>query len=362
MQQERRSSPRYDIRLDVDTYLETDGPSPTSDKNKGVDISYDGAYLQNKHPHRSPGKVRFVIENGGKAVAVERSCDILWGREWEQSGCAVRFHQPLTQHELAKLAAPIKAIATSTKESLELAFRDYSEVSQEIRAIEFRRSQIFFWTLAAIATWVMAAIGLVLSNKLKNVGFWTVVGASLPYMLLTLGILASIETARSVNLRRGFLAVLTNYIRQGTAPPNYLGWIHLHAARLECRARIASGLCLHRSSPCWDEWRKNPNGQDYKRAVPSILDNFTAFTAAVYAILYCVIVLILMYASLRSLSPWLLICVGTALIEGAFLVVVAVFLARELLSIRRGRHSTEAQSVGWDVAFSRCQPIHAGRS
>jgi hypothetical protein len=93
VQQERRSSPRYDIRPDVDTYLETDGLPPTSDKSKGVDISYDGAYLRNRHPHQSPGKVRFVIEDGGKAVEMERTCDILWGREWEQIGCAVRFRQ-----------------------------------------------------------------------------------------------------------------------------------------------------------------------------------------------------------------------------------------------------------------------------
>jgi hypothetical protein len=362
MEPDRRSSLRYDVRNDVTTLLETGANTPS--QSNGVNISYNGAYLKNSHPNQSPGKVTFMIRtpNGDKDILIERTCDILWGRTTGEGGCAVRFHRALAGDELARLAAPTKGVATSTRESLELAFRDYSEVSQEVRAIQSRQSQVFFGTLAAIATWVMGAVGLVLSNSLRNIGFWTVVGASLPYVLLTLGILASIETTRGVNLRRGFLAALTDYIRHGIAPPNYLGWVHFYAARLECRARMASTLCPYGSTPCWEvECDRHPRAVRNKPAVPGILDSFTAFSTAVYGTLYCITVPILMGASLLSLEPWPWLRVATAVGEGAFIVVVAALMLAELLSVRRGKNSIEAQTQRWHAAFRHCRPIPDGQ-
>jgi hypothetical protein len=351
MEQDKRWSPRYDCRSDVVTVLTVEGERRS--ESSAVDIGFGGAYVRNPHPNRNRGAVLFRVPNPSKSgqIEIKRDCDILPGRTTAQGGCAVRFDRPLKGPELAKLAADSTAIG-----SLDLARRDYSEVSQEIRAIQSCRSSVFLGTLAAIATWVMAATGLVVSNNLTNIGLWTAVGAILPYGLLTVGVMASIEKGRAVNYRRGFLAALTEYIRHDVPPPNYLGWVHLHAVRSECRARKESGLCPDSLSCCWETERdKHHDLTKKKHVVSNILDSFTAFSTLVYATLYAMTVAILIYTSLRALSGWHGSAV--ALAEGALVLALAIYFLKELSSLRKGKHSVEAQFLTWRAAFRYCRPI-----
>jgi len=358
MEQNKRWFPRYDCRKDVAAFLATDGEKAS--ESSAVDISSGGAYIKNPHPSRDKGVVIFKVPHPSKAtqIEIERECDILPGRSTSEGGCAVRFHSPLKGAELAKLAADSSAVG-----SLDLARRDYVEVSQEIRAIQACRSHIFLGTLGAIATWIMAAMGLVISNRLTNTGLWTAVGAVLPYGFLTLGVLASIEKARAVSFRRGFLAALTEYLRHDVAPPNYLGWVHMYAVRSECRARKVSGLCPDSAAFCWKSERdKHYDLARNKHMVSNVLDSFTAFSTAVYAIVYCITVPILMYASLRVLSEWRVIVVICALAEGALVVTLAICLLKELSDLRRGKHSVEAEFLTWRAAFRHCRSIGADDS
>lgn len=355
MRQDKRWLPRYASRKDVVATLVCDGLG--EQRGGPVDISCGGAYLGGVQPAATHGKILLSVPGPAKHqdFLVERGCDILSGRTTAQGGCAIRFHQPLSGAELAKFAADASSIG-----SMELALRDYSMVHQEVLLIQSCRSTLFVGTMAAIATWLMGATGLVVTNNLKNVDFWAVIGTALPYVLLTIAVLTTIEKTRALNFRRGFLAALTEYIRHDVAPPNYLGWSHLCAARTECRARMAAHLCPDTVEFCWEAERDTHKSLTRgKHLVSNIFDSFTAFSTAVYGFLYMVTVLILVCASLSWLSthPWRwapIVCAG---IEGAIVFGLAAHLLRELWLARKGKHSIEAQFLTWRAAFRHCRPI-----
>ena len=352
--EQERWLPRYAARQDVEAKLKQ---APDYEQiSTPVDISCSGAYLARLSPSLRPSTVIFTVpdptaEQG--SFSVERQCDILPERSSPTGGCAIRFRQPLVTSELAKIAAD-----PSNTSSLRLAQEDYAQVNTEIRDIQNCRSHIFLGTLAATATWLMAAIGLVVANQLKNISFWIVIGAALPFSFLTIAILASIEKARAINLRRGFLAAVTDYLRRDIAPPNYLGWAHLLATRSECRARMAAGLCPSTLKYCWEEDRDRHKGLTMtKHVFSNLLDTFTAFTSMVYGILYAITCAIVVIGSLAYLESAQFGVTWVAWAEGALLAGVAVLLLRELYLLRKGKHSMEAQFLVWRAALRNCRPI-----
>ena len=242
--------------------------------------------------------------------------------------------------------------------SVHLARADYDQVGSEILAIRGCRSNIFLGTIAATATWLMAATGLFITNQLTDTNYWVVIGAALPFVLLTIGILATIEKARSINYRRGFLAALAEYLRHDVPPPNYLGWAHLHQTRSECRARMASKLCPSETKYCWEEGRaKHTDLTNNKHVYANMLDSFTAFTSCVYGLFYAVTCAIMIAASLRFLERLETPPTWCAWLEGVAFVLIAALLFQELHRLRKGKHSVEAHFLCWRAVLRYCRPI-----
>lgn len=349
---EHRWTPRYATKKDVTAILTVDGEKLV--ESNPIDISCGGAYLKVAKPNTKNARIVLTVPEPfpDKTFKVERECNILEGRAGAD-GCAIRFDQALSGEALAKFAAD-----SSTVGSLNLARTDYTEVFSEINSIQTCRSQVFLGTLAAIAAWVAGAIALVVTNKLVSIGIWTLFGAVVPYVLLTIAVLISIEKSRALNVRRGFLAALTEYLRHDTAPPNYHGWAHLRITVSECRARMAAKLCPHEDIYCWEEER-NKHGRltSKKHPISNLLDSFTALSAAVYAAIYVITVGIMIYASLLALAYSPNAATTVALIEGAAVFGMALFLLKQLYADRKGKHSVEAQLLMWRAALRHCRPL-----
>ena len=354
MKQDNRWFPRFSARDGVVAVLSSDDGQQI--RGKLIDVSCSGAYVSRVKESAGKSRVEFEVRNGGQVLGqhVGRECVVHAKRTSEHGGCALRFTVPLTGPELALLAQ-----SPESSGSLELAREDYRIVNAEISHVQTCRSNLFIATLAAVSAWTIAALGIGLTNRLGS-PIWVTLGVSFPLFLLAVGILATIEKADAINLRKGFLAALTDYLKSNVAPPNYGGWAHLKLNRAECRSRVKSKLCPAVEKPCWEP--EISAGADLTRKYPLIGNPFGSFMAFVS----------LIYGSLFVLALALLAGVGTfyygrpgtgpaaaiiALVVGIMITLVAAFLYQQLHSLRRGRKSAEAYYCQWQAVFRHCWSV-----
>jgi len=172
---------------------------------------------------------------------------------------------------------------------LELAKKDYDRVSQETIQKRNCRGTIFLATLTAMSTAAFALIAFA-NNATPD---WLWLGALIPLMMLTISILASIQKARAINLRIGYLAALSSCLATGRITKFFAGWEN---------ALRSIGLCnvaLHRNTnepPClrphWEQCKEIARclSQDEHKFVQMwrmyFLKSFTTFTGVIYAVLF----------------------------------------------------------------------------
>ncbi|MBN2584131.1 MAG: PilZ domain-containing protein [Planctomycetes bacterium] len=211
--------------------------------------------------------------------------------------------------------------ASPSEPSIERVEEDIAEVREQIRGIQQCRSQIFIGTLAALC----AASFSTLIALAKGLGPMTpdetlATGCVLATGLLVIGIMATLEKARAINLRKGFLATVGEYLSRGQVPPGYRGWSQLQFAQIDCGLRRKAGMCnaVRRYTRQLDEYKEkckrfedDPVGNEppgaeplppetcwtigmrntiwyssKKHMWPGMLESFMAFSGYVYAILY----------------------------------------------------------------------------
>ncbi len=338
MRNDRRWFPRFAVRSGVIANLETGG-----NKLQGstVDISCTGAYISDVQVNQMKGhnaKVVFEVHerNPNSTIQVTRSCQILPGRTGQSGGCAIRFDIPLTGKEVASLAKPDHLYG-----SLELARDDYTLISDEISGIQSCRNYLFIGSLSAISAWVITAIGIGITNKL-DFSVWAALGASFPYILLSVSILALIEKANACHLRRGFLAALTDYLRNGAAPPNYIGWAQLKLNRSECRSRLANKLCPSENHACWENAVNEASRLTKQHhLISNILDSYNAFISFVYSVFYALsslLILVVAHLYLSTLNNiWITGSIDISI--GITITLMGVFLYKQIYCLRRGKKS-----------------------
>ncbi|MCG3180437.1 MAG: hypothetical protein BIFFINMI_02798 [Phycisphaerae bacterium] len=137
-------------------------------------------------------------------------------------------------------------------------------------------------------------------------------GTLLALALLTVGILSTIEKARAMHYRRGFLSALSVHLLKGAAPPGYLGWSALRSIRILCGPYEKSGQCCrHRdymaakNSPkkdspstapqwkrCWDLGAEEATVLQHKRILPGMLESFMSLSGMLYSAAYGLVVAI----------------------------------------------------------------------
>ena len=153
------------------------------------------------------------------------------------------------------------------KTEYDLAKEDYREVWEQTRSIQRCRSRIFISSIAALGAAAMTT-GVILSRvsrsnpgSINEIAEWVLLGSVVGGLLLTIGILATVEKARAINIRTGFLAALTEYLRTGQAPPNYNGWAQLQDAQFRCGHRRDNGMC-----PPVESYKEQKQKKDNQRS------------------------------------------------------------------------------------------------
>jgi hypothetical protein len=357
---ERRWFPRFSVRRGVTATIHL---AEDSERNvRLVNIGNGGAYVENanfqsQEPETGHVGIIFAIDapNGDDGDPVERECEILHGRTGPSGGAAVRFFSPLADSELAMLAAPPTATT-----SIRLAHEDYRIVNEEIIHIQACRNQIFIGALAAISAWIITALGVGLPGRLMFPS-WLALGASFPYIILSVALFATIEKANAINLRRGFLAALGEYMSSDVPPPKYLGWAHLRVNMAECKSRVRAGFCPSRDKTCWqDEVGKAHRLTGKHWTLSGGFKSFSAFVALIHGLFYVVATVLLVvagiYGFLGPSRPWeTVLWVGVGL--GVVVILLTLSLISQLRQLRKGSKSPEAYYLRWTAALRYCKPI-----
>jgi len=245
MRQNKRWFTRFSVRQGVQAILSSEQNGII--QGSPIDISSAGAYIAGISTNVGNAKIHFQIPDALSCNPLEiaRDCYVYPNRSGRSGGCAIKFYTPLTNRELAELSEVPHVCG-----SLELAMEDYKLVNEEVSGIQSCRTQMFIGSIAAMSAWIIATVGIGLVNKVQP-SLWVLIGSSFPYFILTISILGTIEKTNAVNLRRGFLAALVEYLRSDALPPNYIGWAQLKLNRSECRSRFSNDLCPSKGNACW---------------------------------------------------------------------------------------------------------------
>ena len=236
---------------------------------------------------------------------------------------------------------------------LQLVHMDYGDVSGELRDIQKCRSDLFIRTVTTVAAASLAAGAAKFSNRLGwEFSFYAF---TIGTILLTIGILGTIEKARAINQRKGFLASLTDFLRYGKAPRGYRGWSHLRQAISECGARRGREptQCIRKirnHTHCWEEGKNQARTEfplTFKKMAPSMLDSFTSLVTWVYALTYIAVITGLglsIFFTISSNMEHPEYLMGGLVGGGIVLALVCVggYYYYQLRQLRKGRHSFEA--------------------
>jgi len=370
------------------------------------DISRGGVGLK-EHLSASESATIQLVKKTSYATSelALKPCKIISHGERNTSGA--KFDTKLTQDEVDLLSGS----PNSHPRGWELALNDQQEVREETRRIETCRSNMFTAFVVVIAASSITIGCFALQEKLAlPVVLFAV---SLIFGLFIIGVLATIEKAWAINLRRGFLAALAGFLCNGKVPENYKGWSQLRVCFSECGLRRRIKACKRgltrtdmEGESCSNGGRKDAKKLNYaKRALPHLHDSFTTFVSFVYGALYLSVIVGFAYSLKPLVKPWwdipfilrllviscmmiitpliqrfknpliasivgfsialmiaismdtryigIIILGGTGFVLGALLW----YLVRQMNNVRRGKYSFETSTYTWKRMFEECEPI-----
>lgn len=247
-----------------------------------------------------------LVRKGHLEERIERTCTL--ERVTDKDGCALRFDEKMSEKELEQYA-----ILPSPEYSLRLARQDYSQVFAEIEHIKSCRSNIFIGTMAAMAAATVTTATIIYRSlppggiSFAAIAPQIIFGTIVALVLLTVGILATLEKARALNMRRAFLAALGEYLKVGQAPRGYRGWPDLASRKTQCGNLRKTGWCAriqkHNRTqehdrtqksapppPCWNLGKKDSDILlKEKRIMPGMLDSFMSLSGFLYTAIYGIV-------------------------------------------------------------------------
>lgn len=351
MKYEKRAFPRFSAVENLRARVTKDGEK-RSKRILVYDISRMGARLKKSGTVLGDkGKIKFEIPD-------RTNLDIphtrLWFRpnkEDYENGVGIAFKKPLAGNELA-----LMSFTPGPTGSLSLARTDYDVVNNENQTIRECRGNIFVGVLGALGVWAIGTISLGITNNLDSAK-WILIGSLFPFITLSIAIFSTIEKANAINLRKGFLAALAEYLRADIAPPNYTGWNHLSAIFNECISRTNHRPCGRENHECQekykDDWEKIVGKH---RLVNKILSNFGPFISIVYGCLYILSSFVL-FSFLFVYKGPKYITIIFSIIATTFAIGLLFFIIKQIRMIRKGSNSIEAYYFKWKTALKICRPL-----
>jgi hypothetical protein len=197
-----------------------------------------------------------------------------------------------------------------------------------------------------------ALIALVQSGEPQQWSRWILLATLIPLFLLSVAILATINKARAINIRSGYVAAAGYYLWRGKNVPNFGGWINALRAAHTC-ANLTF-LSYDDSAPC-KRYRheycstkaqnnaefNNKTGQTWRR---DVIKSFTVLTSIVYAVLYIIVSASVITAAIITVD-WEKQGWDWRVLAGGFIFAACTFLAIMLAFFRKQRGITSALLV-----------------
>jgi len=307
-----------------------------------INLSRGGAYLRTSLPVPDTfNKVDFAMNDG--SYTVSRICKIQYGRQ-DGSGnsCAIAFKDYLSNEDEDALCN-----RHSGSKSLDLVKTDFNVVNQEIDYARSSRVKIFMAIIGCLNTWLIGVVALGITNNLDT-NIWLAIAASLPTILLAIGIFSNVMCVNFLNLRKAYLAVLTYYFRNEIIPPGYLGWSHLSINRYSCKNRIKQGLCQKKDEFCYQH---DDGVTDKFSMFGDVVESIGKIIGLVYTFLFLLSSTILIVISFRYVNNALAFAIG----GGSLFVFGYLYIITKSLS--KGSRSIESYYKQWKKALVNCVPV-----
>jgi hypothetical protein len=119
--------------------------------------------------------------------------------------------------------------------------RDVTQVNDEICHIQSCRSNIFARTITCLAAAAIGLGALAFAHALERPSI--ALGGGIAFGLFVVGIFATVEKARAINMRKGYLAALSDLRVRGELPGDYAGWSQMRLVMSECGTRRKISGC-----------------------------------------------------------------------------------------------------------------------
>lgn len=328
-------------------------PKSTTDSNSitgsVVNLSRGGAYIQTSKPVNSGCfEAIITLAEKGQTLSSKTVSEVLTGRsDNSKTGCALKFNKILSPEEtdgFVSLCIPSR--------SSEMAKSDFDVVNREIEYARQSRIAIFVTILSCLCAWTGGAIAVSMAHRLPS-SIGLTIGASVPAILLAIGIFTNVFCVNFLNQRKSFLALLTYYFRNGMIPLDYLGWIHLSINRHACKNKIKQQLCTKKqndSQLSYCHQLKNDNTTKY-RILTDATESIGKIIGIVYFSLFIISTGILIGVVLKQINPFLAYFIGII----SFVVCIYMYLITRSLS--KGTKSIESYYLQWKDVIQYCGPI-----
>ena len=236
--------------------------------------------------------------------------------------CGLSCNSAFSLDELRSLLLPPPLAQDGSHSIIDLMKEDFRAVSTEVLSIQTCRTTIFCATLAAVAGVYLAARGVLFGTdngspvvKPNWIELTWMTGAV--FFLFVVGAYATMEKARALNNRKGFLAALSLCLQGKLQLSRYLGWSRLRTCGENCDERKRQpGACSmqHTRDKCRNIAQREAAGLNATKPLrPSLLQSFTCLISYLYTWLYlltasslalCLTMIVWTMLPVNSKLPW----------------------------------------------------------
>ena len=231
--------------------------------------------------------------------------------------------------DIGPLRELVRQKAAEEKAKLEFAQLDYDLVHREVINIKSFGANVFTGMLG-----IIGIVGLTIIGIVKEIGSTQLLGLNetvaipitqsssfqnllpiamlFPIVLISISLYLTIQQARWVNMRRGYMESVSEYLVRGIVPKHYCGWAKARAVLYRCKIHL--GLESEATQNCGIRVLATVNQNSYKpacievakresaeinnniRFIPNFLESFTSFAVYIYSMAYGLTVVLLLWS------------------------------------------------------------------